>query len=134
MNAHVVLITFAIDSPESFLNVSTKVCVHHAPFFPDIINNGSSRSQWYPEARRTCGPHVPILLVGCKSDLRDGSPPAFCMVPREEAETVAYRLNLKGYYECSSFRVEGLSEVIEEAARASLEVAHEQTGMRCVIC
>ena len=90
--------------------------------------------QWYPEVRDFGGPHVPILLVGCKSDLRDGSHPAPCVVPREEAETVAYKIGARGYYECSSFRVKGLSEVIEDAARASLEVAHERPGMHCVIC
>lgn len=28
-------------------------------------------AQWIEEVRRICGPHVPVLLVGCKRDLRD---------------------------------------------------------------
>ena len=49
LGAHVFLICFSIASPYSFMNIADK---------------------WYPEVRLHC-PKVPIILVGCKLDLRD---------------------------------------------------------------
>jgi Ras-related C3 botulinum toxin substrate 1 len=48
-DAHVFLICFSIASPNSFFNITAK---------------------WHPEVRHHC-PKVPIILVGCKLDLRD---------------------------------------------------------------
>jgi len=48
--AHVILIAFAIDTPDSLENVIVK---------------------WIEEVRQICGPHIPVILVGCKKDLRD---------------------------------------------------------------
>lgn len=48
-SAHVVLIAFSLDSPDSLENAHYK---------------------WSEEVRRLCGDKVPILLVGCKSDTR----------------------------------------------------------------
>jgi Ras family protein A len=48
-DSHVVLICFAVDSPDSLDNVMEK---------------------WYSEVNHFC-PTVPTVLVGCKSDLRD---------------------------------------------------------------
>lgn len=48
--SHVILIAFAIDTPDSLENVSVK---------------------WIEEVRELCGPNIPVLLVGCKRDLRD---------------------------------------------------------------
>jgi len=31
----------------------------------------SLMAQWMEEVRQICGPQVPVLLVGCKKDLRD---------------------------------------------------------------
>ncbi|KDN33622.1 hypothetical protein RSAG8_13286, partial [Rhizoctonia solani AG-8 WAC10335] len=50
-DSHVVLVCFAIDSPDSLDNV---------------------HKRWISDARRFC-PGVPILLVGCKKDLRHDS-------------------------------------------------------------
>lgn len=47
--AHVILIAFTLDTPDSLDNAQYK---------------------WSEEVRRICGPNVPVLLVGCKSDLR----------------------------------------------------------------
>jgi Rho family protein len=48
--SHVILIAFAIDSPDSLENVSVK---------------------WAEEVRSLCGSQVPVLLVGLKKDLRE---------------------------------------------------------------
>lgn len=46
-----ILIAFSIDTPDSLDNVTSK---------------------WNEEVRSICGSSIPILLVGCKKDLRDG--------------------------------------------------------------
>lgn len=48
--AHVILIAFSLDTPDSLENVSHK---------------------WAEEVRSICGPSIPVMLVGCKRDLRD---------------------------------------------------------------
>jgi Rho family protein len=48
--SHVILIAFAIDTPDSLENVTVK---------------------WIEEVRSICGPTIPVILVGCKKDLRD---------------------------------------------------------------
>lgn len=48
--SHVILIAFSLDTPDSLENVSVK---------------------WIEEVRELCGPNIPVLLVGCKKDLRD---------------------------------------------------------------
>lgn len=48
--SHVILIAFAIDTPDSLENVSVK---------------------WIEEVRSICGASIPVILVGCKKDLRD---------------------------------------------------------------
>lgn len=45
-----ILIAFSLDTPDSLENVSTK---------------------WNEEVRSICGNNIPVLLVGCKMDLRD---------------------------------------------------------------
>lgn len=50
--SHVILIAFAIDTPDSLENVTVK---------------------WIEEVRSICGPGIPVILVGCKKDLRDGA-------------------------------------------------------------
>jgi Rho family, other len=49
-HAHVILIAFAIDTPDSLENV---------------------RYKWNEEVRQICGRQIPVILVGCKRDLRD---------------------------------------------------------------
>jgi GTPase SAR1 family protein len=50
--SHVILIAFALDTPDSLENVSVK---------------------WNEEVRSICGSAIPVLLVGCKKDLRDAA-------------------------------------------------------------
>ncbi|OJT11731.1 GTP-binding protein rho2 [Trametes pubescens] len=99
--SHVILIAFAIDTPDSLDNVSAK---------------------WIEEVRSICGPTIPVILVGCKSDLRPppGSPNASQYVSTEQAERVAQAIGARAYKECSALKIEGVDDVFEAATRASM--------------
>ncbi|TGZ80801.1 GTP-binding protein rhoA [Ascodesmis nigricans] len=105
-DAHVVLVAFGVDSPDSLANVYEK---------------------WVAEVRHFC-PDLPVVLVGLKVDLRDdegtrrrlweegGKRP----VSREEGVKAVEQLGLTRYLECSSKTGEGVKEVFEQAAWAVL--------------
>jgi Rho family protein len=102
--SHVILIAFAIDTPDSLENVTTK---------------------WIEEVRNICGPTIPVILVGCKADLRHtdpsntpDNPPQW--VTREQGERVANAIGARAYKECSALKIEGVDEVFETATRASM--------------
>jgi len=111
--AHVILIAFAIDTPDSLENVTVK---------------------WIEEVRSICGPNVPVILVGCKADLR----PANALehsndqnlpyVPRAHGEQVAAEIGARSYKECSALRTTGVDDVFEAATRASMLVRGEGAG------
>lgn len=91
---------------------------------------------WFPEIRRFC-PQTPVILVGCKNDLRymyrdetylsyfgDRSPFVRAarkvdLVMPDEARAVAKELGIP-YYETSVFTYFGVNEVFENAIRAAL--------------
>jgi small GTP-binding protein len=99
--SHVILIAFAIDTPDSLDNVTVK---------------------WIEEVRSICGPTIPILLVGCKADLRPPptSPDISKFVSRTQAERVASAIGARAYKECSALKIEGVDDVFEAATRASM--------------
>ncbi|KAG7090966.1 Rho GTPase, variant 2 [Marasmius oreades] len=103
--SHVILIAFALDTPDSLENVETK---------------------WIEEVRSICGPNIPVLLVGCKADLRPNTshpntPDNPCpWVTREQGERVAQRIGARAYKECSALKIEGVDDVFETATRASM--------------
>jgi len=101
--SHVILIAFAIDTPDSLENVSVK---------------------WIEEVRSICGPAIPIILVGCKSDLRPSPdhPDYHNFVSRAQAERVAQDIGARDYRECSALRIQGVDDVFECATRASMLV------------
>jgi small GTP-binding protein len=101
--SHVVLIAFGIDTPDSLENVTVK---------------------WNEEVRSICGPAVPVILVGLKSDLRPApSDPAYNhFVSREKGEEVAQQIGARAYKECSALLIQGVDDVFEAATRASLLV------------
>nr|CAD7393180.1 unnamed protein product [Timema cristinae] len=111
----VVLLCFSITNPVSLRNC---------------------KAMWYPEIRRFC-PQTPILLVGCKSDLRymykdeaylsffrDRSPfvrptrKSDLMMP-DQARAIAKELGIH-YYETSVLTYYGVNDVFENAIRAAL--------------
>lgn len=101
--SHVILIAFAIDTPDSLENVTVK---------------------WNEEVRSICGPGVPVLLVGLKSDLRPppDHPDINNYVSRERGEQVAAEIGARAYKECSALKIQGVDDVFEAATRASLLV------------
>ena len=66
-DSHVILICFAVDSPDSLDNVQEKVffCYPHVHAVRSLTNY----NQWISEVMHFC-PGLPLILVGCKKDLR----------------------------------------------------------------
>ncbi|XP_012260254.1 rho-related BTB domain-containing protein 1 isoform X2 [Athalia rosae] len=117
----VVLLCFSITNPVSLRNC---------------------KAMWYPEIRRFC-PQTPVLLVGCKNDLRymyrdetylsyfrDRSPFVRAtrksdLVMPDQARSVARELGVY-YYETSVFTYHGVNEVFENSIRAALIARRQQ--------
>ena len=78
--------------------------------------------QWIEEVRSICGSAIPVILVGCKSDLRppEGSSNSQNFVSRADAERVAQQIGARAYKECSALKIEGVDDVFEAATRASM--------------
>jgi Rho family, other len=103
--AHVILIGFAVDSPDSFENVNAK---------------------WAEEARERC-PGVPLILVGLKKDLRE-DPVAIDEMRRrsqrfispKEGNDMKELIGARRYLECSSLTGDGVDDVFEAATRAAM--------------
>jgi Ras family protein A len=104
-DSHVILICFAVDSPDSLDNVQEK---------------------WISEVMHFCQ-GLPIILVGCKSDLRfdpktieELRKTSQRPVTTEEGMGVAQRIGAYKYLECSAKTGDGVREVFEHATRAAL--------------
>ena len=109
-DTHVILMCFSIDNPDSFENITEK---------------------WVPEVNHFC-PNVPVVLVGNKKDLRHDKASAeelekrkLTPVSAEEARIMADRMKMYTYMECSAKTREGVREIFETAARASLQKARK---------
>lgn len=116
--AHVILIGYAIDNPDSLENVQNK---------------------WIEEAQERC-PGVPIILVGLKKDLRE-DPAAreemrkksLHFVQTSYGENIAKQVGAKKYLECSSLTGEGVDDVFEAATRAALTTFDKEKSAGCCI-
>ncbi|KAI9797591.1 MAG: Rho GTPase [Sarcosagium campestre] len=116
--AHVILIGFSVDTPDSLDNVKHK---------------------WVEEANERC-PSVPIILVGLKKDLRD-DPTAIeemrkrsmQFIPFKDANDVAHQIGARKYLECSSLTGEGVDDVFEAATRAALLTFEKGEGSGCCV-
>ncbi|KAI9358266.1 GTP-binding protein rho5 [Zopfochytrium polystomum] len=79
-------------------------------------------SEWFPEIRHHC-PHSPILLVGCRKDLRD-DPETLADLARngrhpvtyEEGFRMAQLMGAAQYVECSAIQNDGVNDVFKAAA------------------
>ncbi|TAQ84251.1 hypothetical protein B7494_g7420 [Chlorociboria aeruginascens] len=114
--AHVILIGFSIDTPDSLDNVKHK---------------------WVDEANERC-PNVPIILVGLKKDLRE-DPVAIeemrlrsqQFVTFKEANAIGTEIGARKYLECSSLTGDGVDDVFEAATRAAL-LTFEKGEVQCL--
>lgn len=99
--SHVILIAFGIDTPDSLENVAVK---------------------WIEEVRSICGSAIPVILVGCKSDLRPppDSPLSHNYVQPSAGQEMAREIGARAYKECSALRGDGVDDVFEAATRASM--------------
>nr|BAN20696.1 GTPase rho [Riptortus pedestris] len=67
--------------------------------------------QWYPEVSDYC-PHVPLILVGNKKDLRRGKGD---YVEYAEGSAMAKRIGAQEYLECSVKTGDGVEELLQKA-------------------
>ncbi|KAI1419921.1 GTP-binding protein rho2 [Xylaria sp. FL1777] len=116
--AHILLIGFSIDTPDSLDNVKHK---------------------WITEATERC-PGVPIILVGLKKDLRDDPvaieemrKKSLKFVTERQGEATAQEIGARKYLECSSLSGEGVDDVFEAATRAALLNFEKGEGAGCCV-
>ncbi|MCJ1335227.1 Rho GTPase [Bachmanniomyces sp. S44760] len=117
--AHVILIGYSVDTPDSLENVTNK---------------------WIEEANERC-PGVPIILVGLKKDTRDDPvvqeemrKKSLRFLTSKDGSDVAHEIGARKYLECSSLTGEGVDDVFEAATRAALLTFEKgERGGCCVI-
>ncbi|XP_007441756.3 rho-related GTP-binding protein RhoU-like, partial [Python bivittatus] len=115
LKADVCLLCFSVVAPTSFRNIADK---------------------WYPEVRRHC-PSTPVLLVGTQSDLRQDVKVLIALSRRQEkpvppatARSLAGKLGLAGYVECSALTQQNLKEVFDTAIVLGLRASECSKGRR----
>jgi len=106
----VIIICFATDKPSSLTSVTNKAAEYMLEYPLTFV-------QWIDELVQYCE-GVPRILVGCKTDVRKNV--ASDMVTTEQGLAIAEHIQAYKYMECSAKTGEGLKEVFEHAARASL--------------
>ncbi|KAF9889108.1 Rho GTPase [Aspergillus nanangensis] len=116
--AHVILIGYAVDTPDSLENVKHK---------------------WIEEANERC-PRVPIILVGLKKDLREDPlaieemrKKSLRFVTAKEGSETATQIGARKYLECSSLTGEGVDDVFEAATRAALLTFDKRKSSCCIV-
>jgi Rho family, other len=132
--AHVILVGFSIDTPDSLDNVKQKVS-----FLCSIAAPNADFLQWVEEANEK-SPGVPIILVGLKKDLRE-DPVAIeemrkksqHFVSTREATEIGHEIGARKYLECSSLTGEGVDDVFEAATRAALLTFEKGEGGGCCV-
>lgn len=114
----VILLCFSISSPNSFHDISEK---------------------WANEVQHFC-PNAPIILVGNKKYLRDDPNTIKELasknqepVKTEEGQAMAVNINAIAYLECCAKTKEGMTEVLETATRASLQVKKKRKAAKCSV-
>ncbi|KAH8797893.1 ras-like protein family, member A, protein 2 [Flagelloscypha sp. PMI_526] len=105
-NTHVILLAYSVDSPDSLENVQDK---------------------WISELRHFL-PRVPIVLVGCKKDLRSDESTSRDLsrahqwpVSSDEGMAVAAKINAMHFFECSAKTGDGVVEVFHAAMQIAVE-------------
>ncbi|KAM6392540.1 rho-related GTP-binding protein RhoD [Pluvialis apricaria] len=116
-DANVVLICFDVTNPNSYDNVLTK---------------------WYPEVNHFCK-GVPVLVVGCKTDLRKPQEGHLEPISYEKASAMARQVHAVSYLECSARYQENIGDIFVEACSAALSATRRSHRRRrprrgCVLC
>ncbi|XP_067684607.1 transforming protein RhoA-like [Haliotis asinina] len=114
----VILMCFSIDSPDSLDNIQEK---------------------WNPEVKHFC-PHVPVILVGNKKDLRNDDHTKARLaqskqfpVKTEEGQTLADRIGAVTYRECSAKTKEGVVDIFETAIHVAQKSPKKKKKLLCNI-
>ncbi|XP_054826052.1 rho-related GTP-binding protein RhoD [Eublepharis macularius] len=105
--AHAIIMCYDVTNLTSFDNILTK---------------------WYPEVMHFCR-GIPILLVGCKTDLRkdkvllrrlhqDQQEP----ITYQKGESLARRLHAVSYLECSAHFQENITNIFTEVSKTALSI------------
>ncbi|XP_030624259.1 rho-related GTP-binding protein RhoF [Chanos chanos] len=104
-DAHLVLVCYDVTNPTSFENVMIK---------------------WYPEVHHFCR-DVPIILIGCKTDLRKDKEMtrklrALDLAPITYIQGVETQrqMNAQMYLECSAKYMENVEDIFKEATKLAL--------------
>ncbi|XP_006640291.1 rho-related GTP-binding protein RhoF [Lepisosteus oculatus] len=104
-NANLVLVCYDVTSPTSFDNVLIK---------------------WYPEVNHFCR-GVPIILIGCKTDLRKDKERTRKLRALDQApityiqgQETGRQINAEMYLECSAKYRENVEDIFKEATRVAL--------------
>ncbi|KAI9491540.1 Rho1 GTPase [Zychaea mexicana] len=116
-DTHVLLITFAIDLPDSLENITEK---------------------WLPEVLQHC-PGVPYLLVACKKDLREDSRTvqqlarsSLAPISYEQGLNMSQKIGAADYIECSAKSGDAVEDVFAAAVRATNQ-KHKKKQDKCVV-
>ncbi|GKT40324.1 GTP-binding protein rho2 [Colletotrichum spaethianum] len=133
--AHVILIGFSVDTPDSLDNVK-----HKWAWTLGAFRSGADEwLQWVEEVTRLC-PGVPIILVGLKKDLREDPvaieemrKKSLRFVTHQEGDAAAKEIGARKYLECSSLSGEGVDDVFEAATRAALLTFEKGEGGGCCV-
>ncbi|NXE67107.1 RHOF protein, partial [Calcarius ornatus] len=110
-DANVVLMCFDVTDSNSFDNILTK---------------------WYPEVNHFCK-GVPVLLVGCKTDLRQDREVLQKLkdgriepVSRQQGEAMARQVRAVSYMECSARYQDNVGNIFVTACNAAIGAARRR--------
>ncbi|KYO28101.1 rho-related GTP-binding protein RhoD isoform X1 [Alligator mississippiensis] len=113
--ANIVLMCYDVTSPSSYDNILTK---------------------WYPEVNHFCK-GVPIVLVGCKTDLRKDKAvlrklheDQLAPITYQKGESMAKTVHAIAYFECSAKFQENITNIFVEASSAALSAMRKSQRKR----
>ncbi|XP_053393139.1 ras-related C3 botulinum toxin substrate 1-like [Mercenaria mercenaria] len=90
--------------------------------------------QWYPEIKHHC-PDTPVVLIGTKMDLRDGSKEQENVLKTAisfvEGRSLAQKINAVKYVECSARTGKNTKLVFDEAIRACFIPQRQKRRSKC---
>ncbi|KAM4527844.1 rho-related GTP-binding protein RhoF [Odontesthes bonariensis] len=120
--ANLILVCFDVTNPTSFENVLIK---------------------WFPEVRHFC-PNIPVILIGCKTDLRKDKECARKLkalkqdpITYIQGEETRQQMNAELYLECSAKYQENVEDLFRETTKTALVFNRKQRNhkrkRKCVV-